>query len=528
MAETISWLHLTDLHLGLDSQSWLWPRVKHDLFKDLEKLVINTGGWDLVFFTGDFTQTGNKDEFERLNKELEDLWKVLAKNGRTPRLCNIPGNHDLTRPQSSAVFKAISQLWWDDEALRSQFWKEPNCEYRQAINSLFQNYDSWVSKLQVPSLPCKRGILPGDFSSVFEKGNAKLGIVGLNSTFLQTASGDFKGKLDLHVSQLNAVCEGDPEKWLRGKNINFLLTHQPPSWLHKEALQHYRQEIYPPGRFFAHFCGHEHEPELIETKEGGDLPRRLRQGHSIFGLEHWDGITPQKRLHGYSAGQFIFGSDGALEKFWPRTTVERRSGGLNLCPDHSYVLREGDFLITEFESQNEVKENEQLPTLGNGETHASSPKSDIIYSFNPLQEIPNESLARQKLAICPRFISNFGPQHCFIRLDEQSQLENDLRKRRCIWIAADWGVGKEGFLGSALERFKADTATFDVFHIRCDDASDMDSLEALFLQQFGMPIQTFCGNAASLDSFFLIFEGIHSSICTDENIKKFQRLYMLF
>ncbi len=75
MSESVNWLHFTDLHLGLDSHSWLWPRVKHDLLRDLGKLGNDVDGWDLVFFTGDLTQKGDSFEFERLNKELEEICK---------------------------------------------------------------------------------------------------------------------------------------------------------------------------------------------------------------------------------------------------------------------------------------------------------------------------------------------------------------------------------------------------------------------------------------------------------------------
>ena len=68
MAESINWLHLTDLHFGLDRSGWLWPRFKHELLQDIERLQGEVGGWDLVFFTGDFTQRGTQEEFTALNK----------------------------------------------------------------------------------------------------------------------------------------------------------------------------------------------------------------------------------------------------------------------------------------------------------------------------------------------------------------------------------------------------------------------------------------------------------------------------
>src|SRR5437762_3313511 len=141
MANSINWIHLTDLHLGLDDNSWLWPRCKHDLFRDIEKLSREIDGWDLVFFTGDLVQSGKPEEFDQLRMELETLWKVLEKAGRTPKLCAVPGNHDLLRPVAeAATTKALSQLWTIDEELRRQFWKDPSCEYRILIRDIFANY----------------------------------------------------------------------------------------------------------------------------------------------------------------------------------------------------------------------------------------------------------------------------------------------------------------------------------------------------------------------------------------------------
>src|SRR5580698_10102665 len=147
MPESINWLHLTDLHLGLDSQSWLWPRVKHDLFRDIERLGQEIDGWDLVFFTGDLTQKGDSAEFDRLNKELDDLWQVLSRSGRAPWLCVVPGNHDVTRPPAdSAMVKTLTQLWWKDGDLRRTFWAAETSEYRHAVQGYFEAYLDWRAK----------------------------------------------------------------------------------------------------------------------------------------------------------------------------------------------------------------------------------------------------------------------------------------------------------------------------------------------------------------------------------------------
>ena len=46
---SISWLHLTDLHFntdpnaGIASQGWLWPNMREEFFKDLERVYAHTG-----------------------------------------------------------------------------------------------------------------------------------------------------------------------------------------------------------------------------------------------------------------------------------------------------------------------------------------------------------------------------------------------------------------------------------------------------------------------------------------------------
>lgn len=525
MSESINWILLTDLHLGLDDKSWLWPKVKHDLFKDLARMADQIGGWDLVFFTGDFVQTGTRTEFDLLSKEIEDIWKVLSKSGTTPFLCPVPGNHDLTRPpKGSAVFRTLTQLWEQDGELRRTFWRDDTCEERKAIEENFREYSTWLSQLQVPTLPHKDGILPGDFSAIFPKGKLEMGIIGLNSTFLQLVKGDYKGKLALHVSQLNAVCGGDPSVWLSERTASVLLTHQPPSWLAPDSLAHYRQEIYTPGRFLSHFCGHQHEPETMEMSEAGGRPRRYRQGPSLFGLEEWTGETTKKRIHGYMAGQFVFDGSNSIETLWPRTATRARHGGLNLCPDHSFQLNESDSIIVPFELGPEEKDVpvdfDKADVQIQQDFDAESPQGRPGDDLHLLDKAPDLEMSRMRLASCPRLPLPSAAHHRAIRQEEQSQFELEILKTRAVWLSADWGMGEEGFLVAALERFRNQEGQLEVFHLRCDDADDEHSFQALFPQQFGMAMQAFCGYVSALAGAFLVFDGIHPSLSTGENLRK--------
>lgn len=94
----ISFLHLSDLHVGMDSQGWLWPAFKTAFLDDLRLLYRRSGSWDVVVFSGDLAQKASLGEYERLSEILREIWSVFEELGFKPLLFPIPGNHDLTRP----------------------------------------------------------------------------------------------------------------------------------------------------------------------------------------------------------------------------------------------------------------------------------------------------------------------------------------------------------------------------------------------------------------------------------------------
>jgi tetratricopeptide (TPR) repeat protein len=496
----------------MGDHGWLWPSVKHDFYRDLEKLGHEIEGWDLVFFTGDLTQKATAEEFRTVNREIEALWEHLSQSGSAPALCVVPGNHDIRRvAQDSAVQKALTQLWWRDDDVRSRFWRERHCEYREAVRGYFEPYVQWLDTISVPRLPQTAGQIPGDFSARFTKGQVTVGIVGLNSSFLQVTAGDFKGALDVHVSQLAAVCDGDASAWTARNTMNVLLTHHPPSWLAPAALDHFRQEIYPPGRFFAQYCGHQHEPETSEFAEAGASPRRIRQAPSLFGLGTWeDGRT--ERIHGYSAGQYVFDVNGAFEKIWPRVAVKGRHGGLNLCPDHTFRLGENDCIITPIEVNVTSEPRGGRAALTSATARREHEDEDqALQMFE--ESIPLHA-AQAQLLSCPTMKVVAYPQHTFIRLEEQSQFEAALRSSRCVWLVADWGTGLDGFLGASLDRFRQGSSELPAFRLRCQDVLDVDTFEAVFAHQFGLPLRRFCSVATRLERVFLIVDEVHLAAWT--------------
>lgn len=172
---TISWLHLSDLHFGMKGQEWLWPSLRQEFYDDLSRVAESAGPWDAVIFSGDLTQKGTVDEFNKLSGVLDELWKHLKSLGSEPLMLCVPGNHDLERPEShDPIVKALRQ-WHKDKEIRDVFWNNENNDYKRAIDKYFENYSNWLEKLPLPKpVDITKGFLPGDFSTHLAKGTAEL------------------------------------------------------------------------------------------------------------------------------------------------------------------------------------------------------------------------------------------------------------------------------------------------------------------------------------------------------------------
>jgi hypothetical protein len=336
-----SWLHLTDLHQGMGSQDWLWPSVREAFFDDLARLHERCGPWDVVFFTGDLTQRGSAEEFAALDETLTELWRHLESLGSTPALLCVPGNHDLIRPAHLSSTHRILVRWGDNEDAHADLWQVPDSEYRAAITKVFAPFSAWWSK-RCAKLPqgwsYREGVLPGDWSLDIPHGERRVGVVGLNSSYVQLDDSDFEGRIHLDTRQFNAACEGDGPRWARDKDLCFLLTHHGPEWLSPAALDHLRGNIDVPPRFTAHLYGHMHGHAQYVTAEGGGRARRRWQGSSMFGLEWFRGRV--ERAHGYAGGRVEFERAAAELRTWPRSASKKQGGYWKLNADPGMDLED--------------------------------------------------------------------------------------------------------------------------------------------------------------------------------------------
>ncbi len=342
---TVTWLHITDLHCGLDNSGCLWDLVKDSFYNDLKKVVEKRcGGIDIVFFTGDHVQAGTKDQYVKLEKELSELWAFLKAlvPEKTPILIPVPGNHDLERPDLTTAQAIVADI--ENPALAGTFWSAASHPHRQAIADAFKNYSQWTAALPFRTLPnTHAGLLPGEFAATVPVNGFNIGIMGLNTAFMQLTPGDYSGRLLVNGSQVT-ILQPRPGEWERKHDLRFLLSHHPPECMSAPALKTLEMDIAPAGRFHLHLFGHLHENRAIGQAVGGANPRRHWQSASLFGLKKFVGGTTGEldRQHGYMIGKFELGADGVGGlTMWPRAMTSIEHVGYKVGPDSAkFVLNE--------------------------------------------------------------------------------------------------------------------------------------------------------------------------------------------
>ncbi len=327
-----SWLHLTDFHLGHPGSSENWPDIEDKFFEDLCSLYNSFGPWDIVFFTGDLTYRGK--EFNVFDTFLDRLWENFNKIDPQldPFLLAVPGNHDLVRPTGNSILTDLDDIWERPNTQRA-FWEGK--DYIKNIKRCFNNYNKWWNNLSRKPEGVQDGILPGDFSVTIKKDDVRLGVVGLNTCFLQLDEKDYENKLVVSNHQIQKVC-GNMKDWSKKHHVCVLLTHHPSSWLRTDSRDRFNN-IIERGPFAVHLHGHLHKTGCQQTSEGGQGIRHTWQGRSLSGLKFFG--NNKERLYGYAAGKIeLMGEDGKLY-FCPRE-FRQQGAGQQVVPDYSVSLRD--------------------------------------------------------------------------------------------------------------------------------------------------------------------------------------------
>ena len=499
--KTVSWMHITDWHVGQSEQNCRWPSVRSEFERDFAEVSKWSGKLDLVFFTGDLVQSGKREEFDILESRLQKLWSFFEKNGSVPKLIVTPGNHDLSRPHGADPVALALSSWHEKQQVQSAFWDSASSQLKAGATSWFYEYSEWQNRTKIPNLPSSFfGPLAGDALYSFEKGGVKIGILGINSTFLQFRADVLQGQLCISPHQIPIVPDSDYAAFLDRHHIRVLMTHQPRSWLSLQSQAEYDSDIWPPGRFDLHLCGHLHEADPANISKGGSVARQVYQGTSFFGYDTV-GDGKIERRHGYMLGQWTLQDENIVEKVWPRVAHKKHDGALGLVPDPgSYLSQEQSVERTWYIRSSDVQ-GKMTRTLQTSEEIALFPTSSIVES------------RVDGLTKFPQLKKVVEPQHWTIRNDERTSLQNALDNRSTVFLIADWGTGKDEFLTTCFAASDArSNRAATVFVLKCDSFSTIAELEIGFRHQFGTSLQEYLNFTANIPSACLILDGVQATL----------------
>ncbi|MGV8998242.1 MAG: metallophosphoesterase [Parvibaculaceae bacterium] len=491
----ISWLHISDIHMGAEGQKRLWPRFEVVLLEDLEKLLRKTPRIEVVILSGDLVQKGDCEEYEMLDGLLDRILGKIRQSGSSPRLITVPGNHDLVRPGGHSVGAVALAQYWKNSDVREQFWEPSGDEYRSIVSEAFENYTRWRERSISRGIhmePIRRGKLPGDASYLVETSSGRTGIIALNSAWLQFGAGDYENELHVDVNQLLEVTNGKPDDWVNENDVNLLVTHHPSTWLHRESFTNWSNEIDPSGRFDSHVFGHMHEPLTSTIAYGGGATKRSVQAASLFGMETF-GTERKKRIHGYSVSKIHITEVERQLTSWPRRLIELSGGGWKLAPDNTQNIDEdsGSFAIDyKIDRQSALKSVTELKVVATTDFRNSGVEFDLSrveYQLGHFRE------------------------HLNVRRVELQSCVNAIREKKAAWIVADWGMGGDGFIAAVCKHSQLPIGKIYRldFSKYIDRQSYFDNVHA----QFGVTFQQICDAIALADGpSIFIFDDVDASL----------------
>lgn len=284
-------LHLSDLHLSLDSDrgGFKWK----DAVKVAERLtddvigIQNSNNFkvDTIFFTGDMTFSGSKEQFDKFSDDFIKL--ITQKLEISPEnIYYTPGNHDVDRTKVKFLEKNLRN--GDTESVETYFDIVNNEE--EAWPRL-ESYSEFNSK----NLDIKSNIVRSGVLSTCHRITNKLYLININSAWLAMDDTDH-GLLRITKKQLDFF---EKIKIPRDAKV-IAITHHPLDWLEENDRQIFSAFLEKNVDMLLH--GHMHSfkqksetnfsEEITLFLQAGTLDTRENlSGYSLIVLNRENNVT---------------------------------------------------------------------------------------------------------------------------------------------------------------------------------------------------------------------------------------------
>lgn len=220
---TITWLHLSDLHFRAGEQhTWDENIVLEALLEDVRARIREDGFRpDLILVSGDIAFSGKQQEYALASAFFEELLSAtqLSRDCIFP----VPGNHDVDRKAISRGAQAIAGSLTGRESTNAVL---NTAADRQLLFDRFRGYAAWLNEYL-------GGHLAFDderyyYVHTLELAGQRLALMGLNSAWVAASDEDRASGLLLGERQTRSALR---EAAQAGATLTIALLHHPFDWL---------------------------------------------------------------------------------------------------------------------------------------------------------------------------------------------------------------------------------------------------------------------------------------------------------
>lgn len=263
---TINWLHLSDWHQ--EQAQYDREVVFDELLKDIKSRAENIDPSlqkiNFVVFSGDAAFSGEPEQY-RLAQErfFEPILRALELS--PDKLFIVPGNHDVDRSRLDLVPPA----WQDPNISRDDVnkWLSDE-ERREGVLKPFVAFSEFVRNFT--------GQEPPHYANarIFEIGDIKVGLLGLNSALL-SGRNIIKIRNKDEVEDARHLVLGEPQvrhgvSLLEQANIRIVVVHHPLDWLLEHDLERVLPQLADNFQFVLHGHLHKSAVSAIQSTQSGD------------------------------------------------------------------------------------------------------------------------------------------------------------------------------------------------------------------------------------------------------------------
>lgn len=259
MAETITWLHLSDLHSNPTKTGWDANEITSSLCEDLKYIQSEHGLHpDLIFFTGDLVygqvETEPKEsitkQFNKAKEFLDNIRKSFDPEIKHQDVYIVPGNHEVNIKE----IDDSQSVWLRDKNRKIDhiidMMQEKNKQWQRIMERL-TDYRNFLKNAGYKHLLKEhQGLLI--YADSKDVAGLKVGIAGLNSAW------SFCKKMEKGDLWLGGKYQiGELKKQFTHVDISIALIHHPINWFVDQEDPNFQRLLERNFHFILH--GHEHQ-----------------------------------------------------------------------------------------------------------------------------------------------------------------------------------------------------------------------------------------------------------------------------